>query len=72
MTFYRFGNDRILPKKVWLKKKSTKTKDYVVNYARYIHYTKKSFLMLYVGTYDFYENKKKNSFLFKMYIGKTS
>ena len=33
--FYRFGNDRILPKNVRLKQKSTKTKNYVINYARY-------------------------------------
>ena len=28
--------------------------------------------MLYVGTYDFDENNKKNSFLFKMFIRNTS
>ena len=39
--FYRFGNDRILPKNVHLKQKSTKTKNYVINYPRYIHYNKK-------------------------------
>ena len=33
--FYSFGNDRILPKNVRLKQKSTKTKNYVTNYARY-------------------------------------
>ena len=31
----RFGNDRILPKNTRLKYKSTKTKNYVKNYARY-------------------------------------
>ena len=33
--FYRFGNDGILPKNVQLKKKSMKTGNYVINYARY-------------------------------------
>ena len=33
--FYRFGNDRILPKKCGWNSKSSKTKDYVRNYARY-------------------------------------
>ena len=33
--FYRFGKDQILPKNVRLKQKSTKTKNYVINYARY-------------------------------------
>ena len=33
--FYRFGNDQILPKNVQLKQKSTKTKNYVINNARY-------------------------------------
>ena len=33
--FYRFRNDQILPKNVWLKYKSMKTKNYVINYARY-------------------------------------
>ena len=43
--------------------KSIKTKNYVRNYARYTTliilctYTS-SFLMVYVGTYDFYENSK--------------
>ena len=32
--FYRFGNDRILLKNVRLKQNSTKTKNYVINYAR--------------------------------------
>ena len=35
-----------------------KTKNYVVNYARYTTYTKKSFHMVYVGTCDCYENIK--------------
>ena len=34
--FYRFGNDPILPKNVRLKYKSRKTKNYIINYARYI------------------------------------
>ena len=54
--FYRFGNDRILPKKVWLKQKCTKTKNYEI--MRQIYYAKKSFLMVYVGTYECYENIK--------------
>ena len=33
--FYRFGNDQILPKNVRLKWKSTKTKNYVIDYTRY-------------------------------------
>ena len=33
--FYRFGNGRILPENVRLKYKSTKTKNYVINYGRY-------------------------------------
>ena len=33
--FYRFGNDRILPKNVRLKQKSMKTKNCVLNQARY-------------------------------------
>ena len=37
--------------------KSLKTKNYVTNYARYAT-LKKSFLMVYIGTYDCYENIK--------------
>ena len=37
--------------------KSQKTKNYITNYARYTT-LKKSFLMVYVGTYDCYENIK--------------
>ena len=33
--FYRFGNGQILPKNVKLKWKSTKTKNFEINYARY-------------------------------------
>ena len=33
--FYRFRNVRILPKNLWLKSNSMKTKNYVRNYARY-------------------------------------
>ena len=35
--------------------KPAKTKNYITNYARYTM-LKKSFLMVYVGTYDCYEN----------------
>ena len=45
---YRFEDNRILPKNMRLKMKSTKTKNYA----------KKSFLMVYGGTYDCYENIK--------------
>ena len=54
-----FGNNRILPKTCSWNSKSSKTKDYVRNYARYTKL--KSFLLVYVGTYDCYENIKKNS-----------
>ena len=33
--FYRFGNNRRPPKKKQLKWKSTETKNYMINYARY-------------------------------------
>ena len=46
--FYRFGNDRILPKNVRLKQKSTKTKNYVINYARYTT-LKNGFLLFTLG-----------------------
>ena len=36
-----------------------KTKNYIINYTRYIHYIEKSFLMVYVGMYDCYENINK-------------
>ena len=70
---YRFENNRILPKNMRLKMKSTKTKNYVKNDVRYttlkndvryatlkndVRYAKKSFLMVYVGTYGYYENIK--------------
>ena len=35
-----------------------KSKSYVKIYARYKNYAKKSFIMVYVGTYDCYENIK--------------
>ena len=57
--FYIFQNDRIQPKNVWLKQKSTKSKNYVKIYARYKHCAKKHVCwMVYVGTYDCYENIK--------------
>ena len=53
--FYRFGNGQILPKNVKLKWKSTKTKNFEINYARYT--TLKNHLV-YDGSYDCYENIK--------------
>ena len=54
--FYRFGNDWILRKYVRLKQKSMKTKNYIINYARYTMLKHSFFLMVYVRTCDCYEN----------------
>ena len=55
-TFHRFGNDWILPKNLWLKEKSTKTKNYTINYARYTK-LKNNFLWFTLGHVT-YENIK--------------
>ena len=46
--FCRFGNDQILPKNVQLKWNSTKTKNYLINYTRYLT-LKNHFLLFTLG-----------------------
>ena len=55
--FYRFGNDRILPKKCVPKIELLGNRKLYNNYARYTM-LKKSVLMVYVGTYHCYDNIK--------------
>ena len=59
-TFYSFGNDRILPKNVRLKQKSTKTKNCEINYARYTT-LKIHFLWFTLGRVTVMKISKENS-----------
>ena len=51
-----------------LKQKSTKTKNCIINYARYMHHAKKSFHMVYVGTCDCYGNIKIKTLIYNQHI----
>ena len=56
--FYRFGDDRIVPKNMRLKLQLYENQK-LRKKLRQIHYPKKPFLMVYVGTYDCYEDIKR-------------
>ena len=56
-TTYFADNDWILPKNVWLKYQVFE-KQKLRNKLCQMHYANKSFLMVYVGLYDCYENMK--------------